>query len=905
MLAVYSLTIKRLPLTCAGNTGQNGNFAASAFLLAAFLLCCAAPLAAQDTTAVAPLISYEKPATYELGGITVSGTKFVDEGVLLSYTGLNIGDQISIPGDDIPNAIKALWKQGLFSDVKIWATRIINDVIFLDIKLTERPRLSKYNFKGVKKGEEEDLRDKLTLIRGRIVTENLLNNTELQILNFYRKKGFLNTRIQIDQTPDPQFNNSVILALNVARGNKVKINEIIFSGNENIAARSLKKQMKDTKERLRLNPKAPATVLNDLKKVNIPQLLGNISPKELLGYIDENIFRFKLFSSSKFIEDDFEKDKQSVIDYYNEKGYRDARILSDTTYVYDDKSINVELKVEEGNKYYYRDVSWRGNTKYSDEYLNSLLNINTGDVYNKKRLEGRLQMDPNGNDISSLYMDDGYLFFNITPVEKAIEGDSIDMVINVYEGPQATIDKIIINGNDKTNEHVIRRELRTLPGNKFSRSDIIRSQREIANLGFFDPEQIQINPIPNPSKGTVDIEYKVAEKSSDQLELSAGWGGNTIVGSIGVAFNNFSLRNILNKDAWRPLPSGDGQRLSFRFQSTGKAFQSINASFTEPWLGGRRPNALTLSTFSSRSFRNFFVADLSESQRELLYITGASVGLGRRLQWPDDNFSIQTSVNYQRYNLQNWRSDFLLTNGQSNNLSLTTALSRYSLDQPIYPRSGSNISVSLQITPPFSAIFSPNINFAEASDSRKYRWAEYHKWKFKAEWFTPITKKMVLRTSAKVGLMGFFNPDIGHSPFERFELGGDGIANFNLYGKDIVALRGYDETEVTRKTTNVGHPFYAKYTVELRYPLSLNPSSTIFALAFAEGGNSWATFKQFNPMEVNRSAGIGLRIFLPMFGTLGFDYGIGFDKDLPKDSSVWKYISNRGRFNVVLGMEPE
>lgn len=869
------------------------------------LLSITSPLKAQDTTTLAPIIGYDKPASYEIGGITVSGTKFVDEAVLLSYTGLNVGDKISIPGDDIPDAIKALWRQGLFSDVKIFATRVINDVIFLDIKLTERARLSKFNFKGVKKGEEEDLRDKLTLIRGRIVTKNLINNTENQILNFYRKKGFLNTRVTITETPDPLFNNSVILTLDVAREDKVKINEIVLTGNENMPSRNIKKQMKDTKERTQINGNAPATIVKDLKNKNLLTLLGNLSPTQILTYIDDKIFRFKLFASSKFIEDNFEKDKQSIIDYYNEKGYRDARILSDTVYVYDDRSINIGLNIQEGNRYYFRDISWRGNTKYKDEQLNGILSISRGDIYNKKRLENRLLMDPNGNDISSLYMDDGYLFFNITPVEKAIEGDSIDIVINVYEGPQATIDKVIITGNDKTNEHVIRRELRTLPGSKFSRSDIIRSQRQIANLGFFDPEQIQINPIPNPAKGTVDIEYKVAEKSSDQLELSAGWGGNTIVGSIGVAFNNFSLRNITNKSAWRPLPSGDGQRLSFRFQSTGKAFQSINASFTEPWLGGKRPNALTLSAFSSRSFSNYFVANLNESQRQLLYITGASIGLGRQLQWPDDNFSIQTSLNYQRYNLQNWNSDFLLTNGQSNNLSLTTVLARYSLDQPIYPRSGSNISLSVQVTPPFSAIFSPNINFEDATPARKYRWAEYHKWKLKAEWFTPITKKMVLRTSAKVGLMGYFNPQIGHSPFERFEVGGDGIANFNLYGKDIIALRGYDETEVTRKSTNVGHPYYAKYTVELRYPLSLNPSSTIYALAFAEGGNSWASFKQFNPFDVNRSAGLGLRIFLPMFGTLGFDYGVGFDKNVAKDSNAWKYISNRGRFNVILGLEPE
>lgn len=864
-------------------------------------------LKAQDTLALPPVISYEKPTTYEIGGITVTGTKYVDDIVLLSYTGLNVGDKISIPGDDIPIAIKSLWRQGLFADVKIVATRIINEVIFLEIKLTERVRLSKYNFKGVKKGEEDDLREQLNLIRGRIVTQNLINNARNSILKYYRKKGFLNATVEITETPDPQFNNSVTLTFDVTRGAKVKINEIQFIGNQNVASRSLKKQLKETKERLRVNKKAPSIMAQDLKKNNPINLLANLSPINILSYIDENIFRFKLFTTSKFIEDDFEADKQKLIEFYHEKGYRDARVIADTIYVVDDRNINLEIKIEEGNRYYIRDIAWRGNTKYSDEYLGTILNIEKGDPYNRKRLEMRLSMDPNGNDVSSLYMDDGYLFFNVTPIEKAIVGDSIDLVINVYEGPQATIDKIIIKGNDKTNEHVIRRELRTVPGNKFSRSDIIRSQREIANLGYFDPEQIGINPTPNPAKGTVDIEYTVAEKSSDQLELSAGWGGNTIVGSVGVAFNNFSLRNITNKSAWRPLPSGDGQRLSVRFQSTGRAFQSLNASFTEPWLGGKRPNALTISVFTNRSFRNFFVANLAENQREILYIAGASVGLGRRLTWPDDNFSAQVTLNYQRFILQNWRSDFIFNNGQSNNLSLNFTVARFSLDQPIYPRSGSNISLSVQATPPYSALFSPDVDFSEVSQSRRYKWAEYHKWKFKSEWFTSLGKKLVLRTSAKMGAMGFYNPDIGHSPFERFEVGGDGIANFNLFGKDIIALRGYDNTEITRRTTNTGHPFYAKYTVELRYPLSLNPSSTIFMLAFAEGGNSWASFKQFNPFEVNRSAGLGLRVFLPMFGTLGFDYGVGFDKTIPAatDNSIWQYISNRGRFNVVLGMEPE
>ncbi len=849
-------------------------------------------------------VDYSTPQTYEIGGITITGTKYLDEKILARLSGLEVGEEISIPGEQIPDAISTLWKQGLFSDVKIYASKIVNSIIFLEVALKERVRLSKYTFKGVKKSEEDDLRDQLELVRGRIINENLLNNTKNSILSYYRGKGFYNASVNMSQDRDPMFKNSDILTLNITRGDKIRVNEITFKGNNNALNRKLKKQMSGTKEKSKIHRKAGKNIWKGLKKASFAETLGNLTFGKALDFIDNNIIRLKIFSSSKYLEDEYEADKQSVIAYYNELGFRDARIVTDTMYFVDSKSVNLEVTVDEGQRYYFRDIEWKGNSKYTNEQLGQILGIEKGDVYDKSLLQRRLFMDPAGGDVSSLYMDDGYLFFNVSPMEKAVVGDSIDLLVNVYEGPQATIDKINISGNTKTNEHVIRRELRSLPGSKFSRSDIIRSQREIATLGFFDPEQIEINPRPNPEKGTVDIDYKVAEKPSDQLELSAGWGGRTVVGSIGVSFNNFSLRNIFKSEAWRPLPSGDGQRLSFRFQSTGQAFQSINASFTEPWLGGKRPNALSVSAYSSR-YRSFagFTSQVGEDPEELgrLLITGLSVGLGRRLRFPDDNFTLQTALTFQHYSLKDWSSDFIISNGSINNLSLTNTLSRYSINQPIYPSSGSNISLSLQLTPPYSMF--GNKDYRDVNINERYKWAEFHKWKLKAEWYTKIVGNLVLKTSAKMGFMGYYNEDIGHSPLERFQIGGDGISNFDLlYGKDIISLRGYD----VLNTASVGNPYYAKYNVELRYPLSLNPNSTIYVLGFVEGGNSWESFKTYNPFELRRSAGLGLRIFLPMFGTLGFDYGVGFDKGIGvQTDGVWDYISQFGKINIVLGVEPE
>lgn len=876
-------TVRRLPLFAA------------LFCLLPFLPALAQPNAGSKTEQL-PLIDYATTRNYEIGGITINGTQYADHTVLLSLAGLSVGQHISIPGDEIPRAIRNLWKQGLFSDVKITAPKIINDIVFLEIHLTERPRLSMYSFEGTTKAEEEDLRDKISLLRGRIVNENLVASTRTTIQNFYRNKGFWNAQIDLTERKDTTFENSVILDILVNKGRKVRIEEIKITGNDNAYARKLKKQLGDTKERMKLYPDMPKRIWQKIKKANLLEVLGNTTLAETLNFIDDNVLRFKLFTSSKFKEEDYEKDKEALLAYYNELGFRDASIVRDTFYLADENRIKIELDIDEGNKYYFRNIDWKGNAKYDDDLLGRIAGIKKGDPYSSSTIQSSFYMNPNSTDVSSLYMDDGYLFFNVQ-VEEIADGDSIDLIVNINEGNQATIDKIIITGNDKTSEHVVRREVRSLPGSKFSRSDIIRTQRELASLGFFDPEQIQINPVPNPEKGTVDIEYKVAERSSDQLELSAGWGGTTVVGSIGVSFNNFSLRNIAKKDAWKPLPSGDGQRLSLRFQSTGKAYQAINASFTEPWLGGRRPNSLTVSLNTSRQYYS------SNGDHEL-YTVGTSVSLGRRLRRPDDNFVLTHSLDYRYFRLLDWGRDFIISNGKSNNLSFTTTLSRFSLDQTIFPRSGSNISLSLQITPPYSLLSGKD--YSDVSDEEKYRWAEYHKWKFKAEWFTPVVGKFVLRASAKMGMMGYYNEQIGHSPFERFALGGDGIGNFNLYGKEVIALRGYQDSEVTGATSGrTGHPYFTKYTLELRYPLSLNPSSTIYAQAFVEGGNSWASFRDYNPFDIRRTAGVGLRIFLPMFGILGFDYGVGFDKAWSGVGGVGTYLKEKGRFSVVLGFEPE
>ncbi len=853
-----------------------------------------------------PLIEYSSPTEYKIGGITPVGLKYLDPDIIVSLSGLSVGDLIDIPGDDIANTVKNLWRQGLFTNVEIVVTRTVGKTAFLEIVLEERPRLSRFTITGVKKNQSDDLREQIKLIRGRVVTEHIKLNTANIIKKYYYEKGFLNTEVTIIEVDDTLTNNSVTLNIKVDKGPKVKIEQINFEGNVDVSDSKLRRLMKNTREKVHFNTKEmfDRENIREFREYRtVASQLENIAPSRWYEYIS-NYTNLNIFSASKFIKSEYKGDKQKIVDYYNAMGYKDARIVRDSIYDIDNTLIGIDIWVEEGNQYYLRNIEWKGNTKYDDTLLTKILNLKVGDIYDQNRIDERLFMSQTGNDISSLYMDDGYLFFQVTPVEVAVTEDSVDIEIRIYEGPQATINEVRIYGNTKTKEHVVRREIRTLPGAKFSRSDLIRSQREIINLGYFDPEQMEVTPIPNPADGTVDIEYHVVEQPSDQLELSAGWGGRGrgVVGTLGISFTNFSIQNMFKKGSWSPLPTGDGQKLSLRVQTNGKIFQSYNISFTEPWLGGKKPNSLTVSYFHSR----FADLDAERNVEGRLISNGASIGIGTRLKWPDDFFTFQALVNFENYVLDNWNSQsFIITDGSSNNFSLEFILARNSATpgkSVVYPERGSNISLSLQLTPPYSAF--SNKDYSTLSDNEKYKWIEYHKWKFKAEWFVKLTKSnkfpIVLRTSAKFGFLGLYNQGIGYSPFERFELGGDGIANFNFNGREIIALRGYDVF-----TPNEGAPFYNKFTMEMRFPFSLNPSATIWAHAFVEGGNAWGSIKDYNPFDLRRTAGIGVRIFLPMFGMLGFDYGIGFDKDLPPASNFGDLLGRYGKFSIVLGFEPE
>lgn len=620
----------------------------------------------------------------------------------------------------------------------------------------------------------------------------------------------------------------------------------------------------------------------------------------------------KLFSSSKFLEDEYKLDKEKIIAHYNTLGFRDAKIINDKVRKNKNGDLNIEIDLHEGNRYYFRDITFKGNSIYKTEFLRTILAINKGDVYNTELLDTRLNFSTDGRDIGTQYLDNGYLFFQVDPVEVAIVGDSIDLELRIFEGPQATIDKVTIAGNDRTHEHVIRRELRTKPGQKFSRTEIVRSQREIINLGYFNPETLGINTPVNAQRGTVDIEYTVEEKPSDQLELSAGWGGagRGVIGTLGVTFNNFSLRNLFNKEGkgGSILPQGDGQRVSLRAQTNGRFFQSYNVSFTEPWLGGKKPNSFTVGGFLTRVTNG----QLSTSEGfQNLTIASLSLGIGTRLKWPDDNFVSNTTLTYQNLNLNNWlTANFglddgtFVTDGTFHNVSINQTIARSTINEPIFPTSGARFSLSVQFTPPYSLFASGGKSFTSDDPAERFKFVEYHKWRFNGEWFTSLVGKLTLRASAKIGMLGSYRDEIGTSPFERFVLGGDGLSNqqSNLLGFDLISLRGYEENELPN-SENGGAAVFDKFTVELRYPVSLNPSATIFVLGFFEGGNSFNSFRDFNPFDLRRSAGLGVRVFLPVFGTLGFDYGLGFDK--PGVTNDGGLFNNFGNFNIILGFEPE
>jgi outer membrane protein insertion porin family len=821
-------------------------------------------------------IDYTNPKEYSIVKLTFSGTYFIDTSICKLVTGLYVGDKIDIPGTKITKAIQNLWKQGLFDNIRITAPLIDGDKIWLDFFLIEHPRLSAQPLfsSNIKKGDVDNLREKMNLNRGDVINQNVIMKCTDIIKKYYIEKGFLNVDVKIKEKVDSADNRYTSkLFVEINKNKRVKINKINIYGNDNISDQTFKHKFKKTKERSVFKPfdGADTLLFQSVKQIFIHDSTEILD--DIIDHFSKKVV-IRLFKGAKYLEEDYNTDKQVIVEKYNELGYRDARILYDSVYRVGDKYVNIDIIIDEGEKYYFRNINWVGNSKYSSEELGSILKVNKGDVYNQKLMETNLNFNPNGFDVSSLYMDNGYLFFSVTPVEVAIVNDSIDIEIRVNEGKQAYINKVSVRGNTKTNDHVVIREMRTKPGQLFSRADVIRTTRELAQLRYFDAEKIRPDIQPNPVDGTVDIEYVVEETSSDQLELSGGWGMGRIIGTLGVSFNNFSTRNFFKKDAWRPLPTGDGQKLSVRAQSNGIYYQAYNASFTEPWLGGKKPNAFSISGFYSVQTNG---VSRDDPERQAIYIAGGTLGLGKRLQWPDDYFTLYQEISYKNYKLENYYSSFSFSNGTSNELSYGITLARNSLDQPIYPRMGSEIMISLNLTPPYSLFSSKD--YSTLPDAEKYKWIEFHKWKFFASWYTKLAGNLVLMARTKFGFLGLYNRALGVAPFERFYVGGDGLSGFSLDGREVIGLRGYTNNSITPvgDAGYVGGTIFTKYTAELRYPISLNPMATVFVAGFLEGGNAWENFHEFNPFNIYRSAGVGIRVYLPMFGLLGLDWGYGFD----------------------------
>jgi outer membrane protein insertion porin family len=877
------------------------------------------------------IFNTKAPKEYIISNIKVTGTKSFDPNLIISISGLAVGDKVTIPGgDNFSRAITNLWKQNLVSDVQVYFTNLVGNKLSVEIHITDRPSLTSFKFKGVSKGESDDLTTKMGLAKGKVtrVTENLKRSSIQIIKKFFVDKGFRNVDVAVNQTKDPSAANSVNIVFVINKNAKVRINEIYFAGNESVRDSKLKKKMKGTKEKSRLTlfPSASGNVFDSGKsnRITFSEYLytnGYLIPSKTKELLDP-YFRFKL-SSAKFNDKKYLEDKQSLLDYYNSLGFRDAVILNDTTYTDTDKTdVDVAIKLNEGHRYYFGNISWKGNTKYSDSILTLLLGIQKGDVYNAEILNRKLGKTPTaeGGDISSLYQDDGYLFFRIDPIETAVYNDTIDYQIKIIEGPQATIGKVDITGNDKTKDYVIRRELRTIPGEKFSRQDIIRTQRELSQLGYFNPEKINPGIVPNTEDGTVDITWGLEEKSSDQLELSAGFGGGIgLTGTLGVTFNNFSIFNLFNKKSWDPLPTGDGQKLSLRGQSNGKQYRSYNFSFTEPWLGGKKRNSFTISYYDTKyanAYNRSGIYDRTYADSSYIKTTGFSLALGKQLKWPDDYFSLVYQLNYQRYKLKNYNIFPGLINGISTNVSLKITLARSSAGpSPIFPTSGSNFILSGQFTPPYS-LFRDASYYHNQLVSDQYKLVEFHKERFTAEWYVPLSpgrgpdknKQFILKVAAKYGFLGRYTTKTITSPFERFQLGDAGLSNnYGLLGYDIIAHRGYpvydnSNPKINPDLTTATNFFtiFNKYTLELRYPFSTSASSTIYGLTFFEAANGWFNFKEYNPFELRRSVGAGMRFFLPMFGLLGFDYGVGLDR-----INGTTGLKGAGKFTFMLGQEAE
>jgi len=822
------------------------------------------------------IIDYNAPKKYEIAGITSSGTANFDQRLLY----FSVGSIIEIPGEEITKSIKRLWNTGMYEDISISITKIIDNKAFIDIYLVERSRLVVFSFFGTTKGEETEIREKIKISQGNIVNDNLKITCANTIKKYYTEKGFYNCSVEVIENKDTKVVNGVNLQFVVNKGKKVRINSIEIIGNNHVSKAPLVKVMKGTREKSRFTPFFLAdTVL--LYMFKNPEYYAS---KDLLEHLNDYFsdrVKFRIFKPSKFNVNNYEDDKVALVEKYNEFGYRDAFIVHDTVMI-DKNAIRIQIKVEEGKKYYFRNISFVGNTKYRSELLNQLLNIKKGDEYNLSRLNQNLTMNATGTDISSLYMNDGHLFFYANPVEILIENDSIDIEVRIREGKQAKYNKIEITGNTKTNDNVIMRELTTIPGQLFNRADIIRTQQVLLALGYFNQEKMDVIPKPNETDGTVDIEFVVEEASSDQFELSIGYGAQSLILSAGISFNNFSFKRLFKKDAWSPIPSGDGQRLAFRASTNAIWYQYYVVSFSEPWLGGKKPNALTVTVNYQKQSSGYRKTDSRHGSFEII---GTSLSFGKKLKWPDDYFQVSHTLQYQYYRVKNYPQAFIFSDGYSNNISYTFMLGRSSISAPIYPREGSELFFSVQLTPPYSLLSKKKYSILTDAQE-KYKWLEFHKWKFNISWFTKVVENFVLNVRLKSGFIGFYNEKLGYPPFERFYLGGDGLATWTLDGREVIGMRGYVNEELTVLTNGqkVGGIIYNKLTAEIRYPISLNPNATIYLLAFVEAGNTWLDKRSYSPFNLHKSAGVGIRINLPMFGLLGFDWGYGFDP--PKGSTM-------------------
>ncbi len=821
----------------------------------------------------------ENPQTYTLAGLEVEGAEFSDPQNILAMSGLVIGEPVTVPGIQISDAIKRLWGEDIFSDVAIRADRIQANTIFLVIEVKERPRIAQFSFEGISKTQADDLREKINFIRGTILTESKRISAQRIIRNFYVEKGFYNVGVEITEEPDKVLRNGVSVLINIEKGPRVKIAELRIVGNEAFSDGKVKRKLKKFHEKA----------------------------------------WWRFWARSKYVPKTFEEAKAELLKAYDDGGYRDITIESDTVYSIDEKNVIVEMRLDEGDQYFHGNIVWTGNYKYDAEVLQQVLGIDKGDVYNRSALDQRLFGDPQGSDVSSLYLDNGYLFFDVQPVEVAVRGDTIDLEMRIREGPQASTRKIIIEGNTKTSDDVIRREVRTTPGEKFSRAEIIRSQREILALNYFDQENLGIQPIPNQQTGTVDIKYTVEERPSDQLQLQGGWGGqvrdpNTnevlyggFVGTVQLAFNNFSTRRMFDANAWRPVPSGDGQRVSLSFQMNGTSYKNFSATFMEPWLGGKKPISLGVSS-SYLVFQSY--ASSATFSRNSIFQT--SIDLGSRLKWPDDFFVSRTSIGYKFYDIINPEYRFSGFQGEDsafvNVVTLSQTFARSSVDAPIFPRSGSSISLSIEATPPYS-LFSDltAADYSEMLDGEKYRFLEYHKWRFNTQWFFRIVDNLVLAPKIELGYLGSYNPALGVSPFERFFLGGSGLVGggfAGLDGREILPLRGYENNSLwnydSEAAESVGYPIYNRFVMELRYPISLNQSAPIWVLGFLEGGNGYQSVREYNPLKLRRAAGAGVRVMLPMVGLLGLDWAYGFDSasDRPGAAGL-----SGSQFHFILGQD--